>query len=90
MTYDKPSRIPVVLELLTPCTELLVGIISHLIRYEKTSFELQKFTLGSEAEGSKRKEMNYSSMNLNAIYLVLYPWASEPSTNFYNSKRPIS
>lgn len=74
------------MELLTPCNELLVGIISNVIRYEKTSFELQKFTLGSEAEGSKRKEMNYSSMNLNAISLGLYPWASEPSMNFYNLK----
>ena len=41
-----------------------------------------KFTLGSEAQGDKTKEIIYSSLYLDVISFVLFPPASEPSVNF--------
>lgn len=34
---------------------------------------LQLHSCGSETKGFKAKEMNYSSLNINAISFVLYP-----------------
>ena len=44
--------------------------------YLQTSIELLKFVLYFKAEGYKRKEMNYSSLNLNAttFVFILQPW----------------
>ena len=54
--------------------------------FEWASLKLSKFKLGSEAEENRTKEMNYWSLNLNAISYVLYFSASEQNVNLRYSK----
>ena len=56
--------------------------------FERASLELSKVKLGSEAEGNNTNEMNYLSLDLNAVSFVLYFSASEPSVNLSYSKLP--
>ena len=42
-----------------------------------------KFILDSGEEGNKTKEMNYSSMNLNAVPLILNQYSANPRRSFH-------
>ena len=42
-----------------------------------------KFILDSRAEGNKTKEMNYSSLNLNAVPLIPNQYFANPRRSFH-------
>ena len=65
---------------------LSLSFLSFISPSQWASFKLSKFILVSKAEGNKTKEMNFWSLNLNAVAFVLYFLTSQPWENFNNSK----
>ena len=63
------------------CDDKMVLVIV-LERNVIDHFNILKFILGSEAWGSRTKEMCYSLLSLKMFSFVLFPQALQPSMNF--------
>lgn len=62
---------------------LCFSFVNHLWDYNNNAnFESLKFILVLEAEANKAREVNYSSVNQNAIQFVLFPSSRKTSMNF--------
>lgn len=67
-------------------SKVFSGTSCHIFQWPTGQFSIvPKFVLDSEAVRNKTKEMNYKSLNPNAISFALFLSASEPSMNFANT-----
>ena len=66
------------------CSMLTEFNLHHNVQW--TIFDIVEFILVSEAWKNTTKEMYYSLLTLKMISFVLFPQASQPSTNFNISK----